>query len=54
MSARGCVHIVAGASGGQERRGFGSPGAEIIDSWEPPERGAGNQTWVPWKGSKCS
>ena len=33
--------------------GFGYPRAGVINGYEPPNRGAKNQTCIFWKSSQC-
>lgn len=38
----------------EDRRGPWILEAGATDSHEPPDKGARNQTWIFWKGGKCS
>lgn len=44
----GSVHMCAGAHGTQSRQ-IRCPGVRVWRSWELPDMGSGDQSWVLWK-----
>lgn len=53
MHVLAICHVYADAHGGQ-KRALGSPGAGVSGNCEILDVGAGNQTLVLFKSSKCS